>query len=540
MTNDSPTRTTPPPLPASLGGPVEEGTRHLHDPTAPSGPESARFELEDLLTGKNLFRLGLGLLLLGFVFLFRHAIEENWIGPGARVAAGAITSALLLGAGLRIDSRRPTYGQLLQGGGVAGLYLTAFAAHRVYGMIDETAAFAQLALVSMVGVGLAIQARSQLLATVSIVGALAAPLLIGGRMVAFGGDALYVIVVLAATTALFLRFEWQGLWWATQVGVVLMAVGDLVRLELDLATAPSRIELQTVLVALWLTFYLVPVVMHAVGRLIDALPAQLGTGLTTLFTFGMSYLVWTPETPSYGWAAAAAGLAALHLGVRAVLLSSRHEELADLQLVPAAVFAGVGAVLAFDGPVLSLLLAGEAVAVAVVARRLGRSLIEVFGHIGFAMVATAEFILMVDGTPEGLPLLNGPALSRMAMLTLATGLAVFLDRTSGSGEFDGTLRLAYAGYGLLGVLALLLVELSQINQGAVTAGWGVVGLAMTVAGTLAMRKKLRLVGVGTLLLAVGKLFMTDLASVDPVWRILLFAGFGLALLIVGYWMSNDE
>ena len=533
-TSESQSRSTPPPLPESLRG-QSDGEPPSRYPARPS-----QFEWDDLLTGKNLFRLGLGLLLLGFVFLFRHAIEENWIGPGARVAAGAMTSVVLLGVGLRVDPRRPTYGQLLQGGGVAGLYLTAFAAHRVYGMIDETAAFAQLAVVSMIGVGLAIRARSQILATVSIVGALAAPLLIGGRMVAFGGDALYVVVVLAATTALFLRFEWHGLWWATQVGVGMMAVADLIRLELGWSNAPSRPELQAVLLALWLTFFVVPVVMHGLGRLLDEMPAQLGTALTTFFSFGMSYLVWSPERPSYGWAAGAGALALAHLGVRSGLLVRERRELADLQLVPAAVFAGVAAVLAFEGSVWSLLLAGEAVAVAVVARRLARPPVELVAHVGFALVAAAELLKMVDGVPVGLPLLNGPSLARLAILGLAAGFAVFLDQTTDGGERDRALRTAYAGYAYLGALALLFVELSQINQGAVTAGWGVVGLATTVAGTAAARKKLRLLGVGTLLLAVGKLFMIDLASVEPVWRILLFAGFGLALLIVGYWMSNDE
>ena len=527
---DRSTQTVPPPLPPELGERVAKRP----------APAPARFELEDLFTGKNLFRLGLGLLLLGFVFLFRHAIEENWIGPGARVAAGAATSAALIGVGLRVGARRPTYGQLLQGGGVAGLYLTAFAAHRVYEMMDETSALVQLAAVSAIGVGLAVRARSELLAAVSVVGALAAPLLIGGRMVGFGGDAVYVAVVLAATTVLFLRFEWTQLWFIAQAGVSLMAGADLVRLELNLAHAPSSLELQLVLVAIWLTFYLVPVVGRSLGRLADPWSSTIGTAATTLATFAMSYLVWAPSASDLTLAAVAGGLALLHLGARFLLVSGHDRDLADLQLVPAAVFAGVAAILAFDGPVLSLLLATEGAAVAVVGRRMGNSLATYGGHGVFSIVAMGELFPMLSGSTSGLPMLNGSALARLAILGVAAGLALSLDREGERDELFSMLRPAYAGYAFVGLLVLLAVELVSIGQGAVTAAWGMVGVVATVAGTFADRKKMRLVGVGTILVAVGKLFMIDLVSVEPIWRIMLFAGFGLVLLVVGYWMSNDE
>ena len=534
MTDGRTTPTIPPPLPPGLAVQADRDPRSKTQQVP-----SARFELEDLLTGKNLFRLGLGLLLLGFVFLFRHAIEENWIGPAARVAAGAVTSAALIGIGLRVTDRRPTYGQLLQGGGVAGLYLTAFAAHRVYEMIDETSALVQLAVVSAIGVGLAVRARSELLASVSVVGALAAPLLIGGRMVGFGGDALYLAVVLAAIVALFLRFEWSRLWWIAQAGATLMAGTDLVRLQLDLANAPSALELQLVLVAMWVTFYMVPVAARSLGRLSDGSTAAGGTVATTFAVFALSYLVWAPSADRT-FAFVAGGMALFHLGARFVLVSSEEHELADLQMVPAAVFAGVAAVLAFDGPILSLLLAAEAAAVALVARRLGNSLATYGGHAAFALVALGESLRMWGESTSGVPVFNGPALARLAILGIAAGLALSLDREGDRDELFSMLRMGYAAYAFAGLLGLLTVELLPIGQGAVTAAWGTVGVAATVAGTIADRRKVRLLGVGTILVAVGKLFTIDLASVEPIWRILLFAGFGLVLLVVGYWMSNDE
>ena len=44
----------------------------------------------------------------------------------------------------------------------------------------------------------------------------------------------------------------------------------------------------------------------------------------------------------------------------------------------------------------------------------------------------------------------------------------------------------------------------------------------------------RVLGIGTLVLVVVKLFFVDLARVDPLWRVMLFLGFGGLFLVLGY------
>ena len=129
-----PPQASPPPLPMAATRPASAQVSGLESPVS----SGARFEPTELLSGKNLFRVGLGLLLLGLAFLLRYAIDQDWIGEGARIGAGLVTSGVLVGFGLKISKTRHTYGELLQGGGVAGIYLTTFAAHRLYDMIDAT------------------------------------------------------------------------------------------------------------------------------------------------------------------------------------------------------------------------------------------------------------------------------------------------------------------------------------------------------------------------------------------------------------------
>jgi len=45
-------------------------------------------------------------------------------------------------------------------------------------------------------------------------------------------------------------------------------------------------------------------------------------------------------------------------------------------------------------------------------------------------------------------------------------------------------------------------------------------------------------GVATLFLVVAKLFLWDLAALDPLWRVLLFLGFGGLFLLLSYHLRN--
>ena len=85
-----------------------------------------------------------GLAVVVFLgFFVRYAWENNWVGPTGRVLSAAVFSLGLLALGLRIIGRdyRPL-GQGLAATGFAGLYITAFAAHAVYGLVPRSVAAA--------------------------------------------------------------------------------------------------------------------------------------------------------------------------------------------------------------------------------------------------------------------------------------------------------------------------------------------------------------------------------------------------------------
>lgn len=526
-----PPQASPPPLPMAATRPASAQVSGLESPVS----SGARFEPTELLSGKNLFRVGLGLLLLGLAFLLRYAIDQDWIGEGARIGAGLVTSGVLVGFGLKISKTRHTYGELLQGGGVAGIYLTTFAAHRLYDMIDATTTTVLLGGISAIGIGLAIHAASQRLAIASVLGAIFAPAVVGANLLINLTDAVYLTAVVFVAVVLYFRNEWTLLFWTAQAASASVALAGVAA---AIGNQPEGV--QTLLVVLWFAFVALPVGASLLGRVADDRPALFGTMVGSLSIGIASWALWSELGDHWGLVSVAATMAIVHIGVALELRSRGLTKLSDLQLVPASVFLAAAIVLAFEGPMVTLALAAEGFALAVAGRRIGNRLMEYLGHGVYSMSGAWLILNMIlRGSSDGTPILNGPALSRMAVIGLALGLAALYD-TWGDSAADASIKVTYSVAGFVSSLLFFWVELSAVSQGYVSAAWGVVGVAIIVFGTIRERNLVTKTGVATLLGVAVKLFLVDLASVDRIWRISLFFGFGIALLVVGYWMSNDE
>ena len=90
------------------------------------------------------------------------------------------------------------------------------------------------------------------------------------------------------------------------------------------------------------------------------------------------------------------------------------------------------------------------------------------------------------------------------------------------------------------VLAWLWRELGAFPDGTayVTVSWSVYAAGLLVLGLRRASPGLVRLGVFTLFLVVGKLFLVDLVWVDAVWRILLFLGAGGLFLVLGYYLQT--
>lgn len=101
------------------------------EPTAPRGPnfiERAMAGARNWLFGGNtVLRVGVVLLFLGLAFLLRYATEGMVVPIELRYAGVAASALGLLALGWWLRQRNSNYALMLQGTGIAVLYLTVFA-----------------------------------------------------------------------------------------------------------------------------------------------------------------------------------------------------------------------------------------------------------------------------------------------------------------------------------------------------------------------------------------------------------------------------
>ena len=117
------------------------------------------------------------LLFIGLAFLLRYASERVAVPVEYRYAGVALAAMALLGVGWWLRERRAAYGLILQGTGIAVLYLTIFAAMRLHPLISPGAALALLVVVTICSAILAVLQNAMGLAVVAALGGFAAPIL---------------------------------------------------------------------------------------------------------------------------------------------------------------------------------------------------------------------------------------------------------------------------------------------------------------------------------------------------------------------------
>jgi uncharacterized membrane protein len=140
-----------------------------------------------LVGGNPIAKLGVLLLFFGLAYLLKFASDRGLLPIQARLSGAAVIAIGLLVVGWRMRERRPAYALTLQGGAVGALYLTSFAAFRVYALLPYGLVFSLLATICAASVALAVLQRAQSLALLASLGGYLAPILLstgGGTQVA--------------------------------------------------------------------------------------------------------------------------------------------------------------------------------------------------------------------------------------------------------------------------------------------------------------------------------------------------------------------
>jgi uncharacterized membrane protein len=127
--------------------------------------------------GNTLVRVGVIILLFGVGFLLRYMAEHTHLSIEVRLSGVVLAGIALLLFGWRLRHSRSGYALAVQGGAVGILYLTVFAAMRLYGVLPVPLAFFVLVALAVCSAVLAVLQNSLSFALLGVIGGFLAPVL---------------------------------------------------------------------------------------------------------------------------------------------------------------------------------------------------------------------------------------------------------------------------------------------------------------------------------------------------------------------------
>ncbi|MBV5263880.1 DUF2339 domain-containing protein [Pinisolibacter aquiterrae] len=404
----------------STEAPESRGAGPTAPPRRPDIADAVVGFVREWLFGGNLVvRIGIVVLFFGGAFLLKYASDNSLLPIELRLAATALAATALLAVGWRLAPRRRGYGLTLEGGGVGVLYLTVFAAARLYDLVPPSFAFPLLIVVCALAAFLAVRQDALALAVFGSVGGFLAPIL----MSTGSGSHIGLFGYYAVLDAGILGIAWFKAWRPLNL------VGFVFTFTVGAAWGATQYRPEMLVsVELFLILFVVMFVgialLHGLRRDLSIRHYVDGT-----LVFGVPIAAaglqaqLTKDIP-FGLAFSAAGLATFYLAVAGVLRRRPEARpLFEAMLGVGIVFATLAIPFAFSGTTTGAAWAIEGAALVGLGLRQGRASQFWFGLLmqvaGAIAVLTAHRVSNQFFAVELVPFLNGDFLARSLVAVAA-------------------------------------------------------------------------------------------------------------------------
>lgn len=327
--------------------------------------------------GNTVVRVGIVILFFGIAFLLKYAYEHTRVPIELRLAGVLAGGIALLGLGWRLRTTRPGYALTLQGGGIGVMYLTIFAAFRLFGLLPPALTLGLMVLIAAASAILAVKQDSLALAALGVSGGFLAPLLAstgaGSHVMLFS----YYLVLNVGIAAIVWHKAWRllnllGLVFTTFIGWLWGAQSYV----------PTQFASCEVFLLLHFALYLAIPIFYARRQALELKHYVDGTLVfgVPLVAFGMQ--LGMLRDVEYGAAWSALGAAAIYLALASGTWRKAGDALrllAESYIALCVAFATLAIPLAFEGRLTSAIWALEGAAVVWVAVRQKRVLALAFG-----------------------------------------------------------------------------------------------------------------------------------------------------------------
>lgn len=183
-------------------------------------------DLEKKIGQYWLNRIGIAAMLIGVSYFIKYAFENNWIGPGGRIAIGLFAGiALVLWSERFRAAGHLAFSYSLKAVGIGALYLSLWGAFQVYHLIPSAAAFLAMTIVTAATIVMALSQDAEILASFAMIGGFTTPLLLSTGQDHEAVLFSYVALLDIAILAMAIVRPWRRLLWGSFAGTIILYVG---------------------------------------------------------------------------------------------------------------------------------------------------------------------------------------------------------------------------------------------------------------------------------------------------------------------------
>ena len=395
-------------------------------PLAPA--PAPRLDLEQRIGARWTTWVGVVAILFAASFFVKWSIENNLIGPRARLGLGVAAGVVLLAAGLALHRRRdvPYLSEGLSGLGLGLCYLSLYAGHVYYNLLPAGAAFALMFIVTVLVTVVAVVSERQVTAVLALLGGLLTPVLLA-RQEPRERELMGYLLVLDILVLVIARYHtWRGLNRFAWAGTVLLLAPVLLR-DPDPPFPVARLVL---LSGLFVLFLLTPLAREWEQR------GRIGEVDLVVISGTAAGYFWAVYVTLEGWWPLLEAPAAMALAIVYTVLAgfyrrrvSDDDATVSVLLGMACIFLTIAMPLALKGPWVTLAWAAEGAVLLSVAPRLATPVAAWGGTLALFLAVFRVFALDRWRSPFWTPVWNAPFLVHLltvAAIVLAGQLALSL------------------------------------------------------------------------------------------------------------------
>ena len=523
-------------------------------PTSPAfAPGLSAYQIESIIGRRGVGWAAVLLILFATAFFLKYAFDNRWINEVGRVSTGIVFGIAMCLGGFKYQQRGwRVFAQILSAGGIALLYLSAYAAFGYYNLVGQKTAFLYLVILIAEAAAVSLVYNAPAIATMALIGGLLTPALLHTDQDQYQTFFMYLFVLDAGALALLKR--WRGLssiaYYGTQLLFWLWYVEHY---QQELRGAVMGFQ-----IAIFLLFLLAHLARELIRRDEETVEDTLLLLVNPFTFFATTYHLF--NSTHHDWMGPlAVGMAFVYAGAAWLLMSRATKSGREILLLVAVAvtFVTIAIPIQLHSNWITIAWAVEGAAILWAALKIGSGRLRAHAFVLFAM-AFIKFLFW--DTPYGYrppftPVFNRYFLSSLLMIACFLDAVYLYHRGSQRNLIDSrTTKLVIALLAAVAFWILISIEthtffvgraLAQkipadaeherwLGQMAVSVLWAVYAAALAALGFMRRIAAARWAALALFALTIIKAMLVDIAQLQRIYRIIVFFVLGILLLLVAW------